>query len=269
MERVNLKPRYKEHRGVDNRFGVITGSLVTSGIVDDGSIFKSLVYMHEDTTELKVKTGIGDSKYGIIDNYLICKDKGIEPHFEDLKSTQEQGEKRRGLFSSERFIYNEETDTFICPDGKRLERRSRDKKRHRIKYISSKEDCENCTLQDQCTKSQSGQRTVDRHERQEDIDKMRAEALSSGAREDLRKRWPLMERTFADGKNQHGLKRARWRRLWREQIQGWMIAAVQDIRILINHAYLDVKSGEMAIEKPRRGNLKKIKFYFLFILSNL
>lgn len=44
-----------------------------------------------------------------------------------------------------------------------------------------------------------------------------------------------MEGSFADGANNHGFKRARWRRLWRQQIQDYTIAAVQNVRILIRH----------------------------------
>jgi hypothetical protein len=29
----------------------------------------------------------------------------------------------------------------------------------------------------------------------------------------------------------HGFKRARWRRLWRQQIQDWLIAAVQNVKL--------------------------------------
>jgi hypothetical protein len=32
--------------------------------------------------------------------------------------------------------------------------------------------------------------------------------------------------------NRHHFKRARWRRLWRQQIQDWLIAAAQNIAIL-------------------------------------
>ena len=42
-----------------------------------------------------------------------------------------------------------------------------------------------------------------------------------------------MEGSFADASNNHGFKRARWRRLWRQQIQDWLIAAVQNLRILL------------------------------------
>jgi hypothetical protein len=44
-----------------------------------------------------------------------------------------------------------------------------------------------------------------------------------------------MERSFADAANNHHFKRARWRRLWRQQIQDYMIAVVQNVRILLAH----------------------------------
>jgi len=267
--RSKAKPRYKEHRGVDGRFGVITASIVSSGTVDDGAMFEPLVDMHEDTTKIKVETGVGDSKYGIADNYLICKERGIKPHFQDLKSTQEKGGKRRGIFPSDKFEYDEETDTFICPAKKRLSRRSHDIKRHRIKYVSRKEDCNACSFRSECTKSESGVRTVDRLERQEEINEMRLETLSKSSRRDLKKRWSLMERSFADGKNQHDLKKARWRELWRVQIQEWMISAVQNIRILINHTYLDAESGQMAKKKPEKGKLSPVNLYLILILVKI
>jgi transposase len=267
--RTKAKPRYKEHRGVDGRFGVITASIVSSGTVDDGAMFKPLVDMHEDTTKIKVETGVGDSKYGIADNYLICKEKGIKPHFEDLKSTQVKGGKRRGIFSSDKFEYDEETDTFICPAGKRLTRRSHDIKRKRVKYVSCKEDCDICPFRSECTKSKSGVRTVDRLERQRDVDEMRQEAKSQSSKRDLKKRWHLMEGSFADGENQHNLKKARWRGYWRVQIQEWMISAVQNIRILIKHTYLDVESGQMAMKKPEKGKLRPVNLYLIFILVKI
>jgi hypothetical protein len=43
----------------------------------------------------------------------------------------------------------------------------------------------------------------------------------------------LMEGSFADAANCHHFKRARWRRLWRQQIQNHLIAACPNIRILL------------------------------------
>jgi len=44
-----------------------------------------------------------------------------------------------------------------------------------------------------------------------------------------------MEASFADAANNHHFKRARWRRLWRQQIQDYLIAAIQNMRILLAH----------------------------------
>jgi len=45
----------------------------------------------------------------------------------------------------------------------------------------------------------------------------------------------LIERSFADAANNHHFKRARWRRLWRQQIQDYMIAAIQNVRTSLAH----------------------------------
>jgi hypothetical protein len=44
-----------------------------------------------------------------------------------------------------------------------------------------------------------------------------------------------MERSFADAANCHGLKRSRWRGLWRQAIQDLLIATVQNLRKLLRH----------------------------------
>lgn len=44
-----------------------------------------------------------------------------------------------------------------------------------------------------------------------------------------------MEGSFADATNNHRFKRSRWTGLWRQRIQDWLIAAVQNIRILLRH----------------------------------
>ena len=49
-------------------------------------------------------------------------------------------------------------------------------------------------------------------------------------RHDYRRRRHLMEGSFAQATNGHGFKRARWRRLWRQQIQDWLIAACQNVK---------------------------------------
>ena len=61
----------------------------------------------------------------------------------------------------------------------------------------------------------------------------RAQAKSPAGLRDRARRKHLMEGSFADAANNHGFKRARWRGLWRQQIQDWLIAVVQNLRILM------------------------------------
>lgn len=254
------RPRYKEHRCVDERFGVITSSITTSGTVDDGKMFERLIDTHEENTNKEVKTVVGDSKYGTVNNYLKCKDRGIKPHLRDLKSTQEKGRKKKGIFSEDKFKYDQETDTFICPTGKRLRKRTYHKRRDKWEYISSKIDCDKCPIRNKCTTSRSGVRTIHRHKRQKELDEIRLEVSSPNGKRDLKKRWYLMERSFADGANLHGLKKARWRGHFRVQIQNHMISAVQNIRILIEHTYLKANSGIITKRKPERSNIINLNF---------
>jgi hypothetical protein len=58
----------------------------------------------------------------------------------------------------------------------------------------------------------------------------------TAGRRDRKRRQQLMEQSFADAANNHGFKRSRWRRQWRQEIQDWMIAAAQNIRILAKSA---------------------------------
>jgi hypothetical protein len=72
------------------------------------------------------------------------------------------------------------------------------------------------------------------------------DALSREARKDIRTRQHLSERSFAQS-TRYGFKRARWRRLWRMEIQDFLIAAVQNIRILIDYSERRAQSNVIAL----------------------
>jgi hypothetical protein len=75
---------------------------------------------------------------------------------------------------------------------------------------------------------------------------MREMSRSAWAKRDIKTRQHLMERSFARG-TWYGFDRARWRRLWRVQIQQYMIAAIQNIEVLLRYG-----------EQPKKDLLVKI-----------
>ena len=88
-------------------------------------------------------------------------------------------------------------------------------------------------MRDQCTKNKTG-RTITRHVRQEDLDVMHEKATRAESRSDLKLRQHLGERSFATA-TRYGYKRARWRRLWRLQIQDYLTCTLQNIMKLVKH----------------------------------
>jgi hypothetical protein len=78
-------------------------------------------------------------------------------------------------------------------------------------------------------------RTIHRHRDQWLLEKARKIAKSKAAKKDLKRRQHLMERSFADAANCHGLKHTRWRGRWRQAIQDLLIATVQNLRKLLRH----------------------------------
>jgi hypothetical protein len=103
---------------------------------------------------------------------------------------------------------------------------------------------------------------VQRHEKQAALAVARAQAHSAAARRDRKRRHHLMERSFADAANNHRFKRSRWRRLWRQQIQDYLIAAIQNVRILLAHQNRK-KSAAVTLPclSPRAETLPLAPFY--------
>ena len=122
--------------------------------------------------------------------------------------------------------------------------------------------CAGCVLRAQCTRATNG-RTLQRHEKQAALDVARGQAHSRAAERDRKRRQHLMEASFADASNNHHFKRARWRRLWRQQIQDYLIASIQNVRILLKHQ----QPKRSAAAALRLGALRPCSLSTLSLLS--
>jgi transposase len=257
------KLRYKIHRGVDENAEVITATEVTPGEANEANLLMSLVDTHERNTGETVKVAVGDSKYGTIENYLASCERGIDPHFESFDKAHRGTGRRRDIFEPADFVYNPDEDLFICPAGELLLPRKFKKKRNHIEYAAGAKTCNRCTLKAQCTRSSMG-RTLKRHLRQEDLEQMRALSETPLAKRDIRKRQHLMERSYAQG-SRYGFDKARWRGLWRVQIQEYLVAAVQNINILVRNFKEQRKVAAMrdAAGTPRLIHIIKLLYIWV------
>jgi transposase len=245
---------YKEHRVVDDAHGVITVVAVTTAQVHDGTQLPALLGQHRQNTGLKRAdvSVAGDSHYGMVDNYRFCHQQGIGAHLAPARAHLEE----KGKFTQEHFVYDPQADAYRCPAGQLLTlRRKYPQKRQRVYSIAPRQGCAQCPLREKCTTAKEG-RTLVRHDDQELIDQQRRQAMGPAARYSRKRRKHMMEGSFAQAANEHGLKQARWRRIWRQKIQSCMICLVQNIRLLTSRRIAGGKKGA-AVLKPER--LKGVK----------
>ena len=223
---------YHHHRAVDDAHGVITAVETTPGSIAENHRLMDLITQHEQNTQQTVATVVADSKYGTADNFASCVEKDIAPHLGVLADKQKDHGERAGCYDDKAFAYDGTTDTYLCPAGQTLSRRRYHERRRTYEYTAATGVCAACPLRDKCTKGKTG-RTLQRHEQAARVEQGRQIARSPEARRDRRRRHWLIEGSFGRAANEHGFKRSRWRRLWRQRIQDWLIAAVQNVKILM------------------------------------
>ena len=255
VNRGKPKLTYQVHRAVDGRSEVITAMEMTAGDVNEAHVMVALLEGHHTTTRVMAESVVGDSKYGTIDNFLVCHDLGVQAHFPDLGEFSTKRKERLKIFSEDRFEYDSESDTYRCPAGNQLRPKSLHLNRQSRDYAAPKKICAACDLREQCTKNKSG-RTIKRHLRQEELDKMREASRSSKAKRDIKMRQHLMERSYARG-TRYGFDRARWRGLWRVQIQEYLISAIQNIEILLKYGHPLKRSLATMVDQVK-GELTKL-----------
>ena len=127
-----------------------------------------------------------------------------------------------------KFVHDREGDVYRCPAGQELiyARTSRDGYRH---YKSNPAICRDCPLLTSCTTNAKAERTMTRHVWQDARERADAHRLTPWGKLVYARRKETVERSFADAKQLHGHRYARFRGLVRVSCQCLLAAAAQNI----------------------------------------
>lgn len=218
---------YKDHRVVDDHFGIITATLTTDASCAEARLLTELLDAHTQHTGRRVKTVVADKGYGTSENYRALQErqaKACIPH------PQQTAPER--MFPHAAFDYDPARDCYRCPAGQELPLLRREPGRNRHRYRAAPGVCAACPLRSQCTTNPAG-RTVGRNLLQEYVDWADSCFTREHRRRLLRRRKFRAEGSFADAANNHGYKRARWRGLGRVRIQHLLIGMIQNVRKLL------------------------------------
>jgi len=233
-----LQLTYKEHFTIDADQRIITSVAVTEGAVGDEAKAQDLVQQQP----VPIKEICADTKYGTYDNYKFLYEHDIipiiPPFITKHKNTSD-------FFNKNKFIYDEQTDTYLCPGGKQLRKSTDAAPKDYIAYTSEKSDCMSCPLRHKCFNAKRCKRIVIRHKYEHFRDQAIAYFQTTPAQETMRQRKYYAEWVNAESKTKHGLRRAMFRGLDNVTIQVFMTASVQNIKRLIANISADTPNGSV------------------------
>ncbi len=193
---------------------------------------KTMVERVKDRFGLEPKKLIGDTAYGTAEflNWMV-NEANIEPHV----PVWERGEGKDDRFGRSDFTYNEETDSYTCPNGKELFRSRRNYKTPRpapkngfINYRAAKVDCSACPMKKQCCPNAAAKKLLRSiYEKERDVAR---EVAKTPAYQKTRQQRKQVEMLFAHMKRILKMDRLRLRGLSGARDEFLLTATAQNLR---------------------------------------
>lgn len=223
-ERKPLGYFYLDHRTVDSWYNIITDLFITPGNFNDSTCYiKRLIYQIE-TFDFEVSAVGVDAGYNTA---YICRALCKLGIYGTIGRKKTGGKKY--FFKKTKFIYNSDDDTYTCPNNCILTYCTT--KRDGFKeYKSLKSDCENCQYFGKCITSSSGRKSVNRHVWEHYKEEIKENTKSDYGKEIYRRRKETVERSFANSKQLHGYRYAKFRGLEKVKFQAYMTVIAQNIK---------------------------------------
>lgn len=215
---------YLDHRTVDGVHALIVDTHITAGNTHD-----SVPYLKRlDRIEQAFDLGVGavglDAGY---DTAAVCK--GLEDRNIYAVMGYRRPTHRQGYLRKRDFKYDEVADQYICPNEQRIEYTTTNRLGYR-EYHSDPSQCQQCPLRSQCTQSENMKKVVTRHVWQASKERVNEHRLSTTGKQLYARRKETVERSFADAKQLHGYRYARFRGLNKMKAQALMVAACQNMK---------------------------------------
>ncbi|KRB34585.1 transposase [Mesorhizobium sp. Root695] len=215
---------YLDHRTVDAAHAIITDTHTTA-IVHD-----STVYLSRLDRQVQ-RFGFDVGAVGLDAGYATA---GIAKGLEDRAIRAVTGYRRLtppkpGMMAPSSFTHEPAADGYRCPQGQVLAYATTDRNGYRH-YKSDPAICRDCPLLASCTTNAKAQRTIIRHVWADAKERTDANRLTAWGKAVYRRRKETVERSFADAKQLHGHRYARFRSLSRVACQCLIAAAAQNIK---------------------------------------
>lgn len=182
-------PSYNVQIDTDAKSGVV----VAVGVVQAGNDFEQLepgVDRVEDNLKETPKEVVTDGGYVSKDTIVAMKERAIEyiaPCVDEAGKGQSSYDNRgvSAEYHSSRFIYDVQSNSYRCPQGKTLFYEGKEQRHLQVsyRYRAKRSDCEGCSMKSQCCPgNRVVGRSVHRSEELAEVAEFRQKMQSEGAR---------------------------------------------------------------------------------------
>jgi len=168
-----------------------------------------------------------DATYGNGEFLQWLLDRGITPY---MRTPDNALRKNNPGYGPERFTYQPESNTYVCPAGEQLNYVGLNVRNRAHAYIASAKRCGACLQKAHCTRGRYKYLAIHIHERARQRARDLANTPEFSRAQRQRKK---VEALFSELKNQIGLRRLRLRRLKFVREQFFLAAAAQNIKRLV------------------------------------
>ena len=218
---------YSEHRTVDSKNNVIINVHVEPANIND------VTPMPEILEEIKNRLGYLPDYMGLDAGYHNA----ATAHLLEKNKIQGVIGYRRHTHAQEhygkyRFHYDFEHDVYICPEKQYLYWRTTTRDGYR-QYFSDSKKCRNCPRRNECFGTSTSRRMVERHVWQDSLDDIIQFTKTYKGKRIYSWRKQTIERSFAEAKENHGLRYARMLGIQNMREQCFLTAAVQNMKRLV------------------------------------
>ena len=219
---------YQTHYVVDGgKARIILGVLVAPSEVMENQPMLDLVFRARFRHKLWPRQVTGDTAYGTGENIVAVERQGIRAYF-----PLPDFDHRTAFYGKHKFRYDPDRDVYICPNNAVLPLYTYAYTEREKRYQGDAATCNACPLKPECTSSNRG-RVLNRSFDEEDIERVRAYHTTERYHKAMRKREVWVEPLFAEGKQWHGMRRFRLRRLWRVNCEALIRATGQNLKRLL------------------------------------
>jgi Transposase DDE domain len=220
---------YLDHGTVDGRLGMINDTFTIPANVHDSIVYLSRLDRQRERFGFDVKAVGLDAGYTT---------PGIARNLEErdilgVTGCRNPTPPKPGMMRKKAYLYDPVLDGNVCPNGQLITYANTDRSgcRH---YTSDPAICKTCPLLASWTTNAKSIRTITRHVWQDAGERTDAHRLTPWGKAVCKRRKETVERSFADAKELHGHRYARFRGLAKAAFQCRIAAATQNIKKIAN-----------------------------------